>query len=84
MATKTITVMCFSEKTNAAVIAMPGRKFPGLVIQGDTLRSLCDIVEGGDREGALDHLKERLTALRKEYERVLRSAGLPLPYFSQD
>lgn len=34
---KPMTLDVFSEKTNAAVARMPGRQFPGVVMQGDTL-----------------------------------------------
>src|SRR5688500_3212432 len=32
----------FSNETNAAVVRLPGRRYPGVVIQGDSLRILCD------------------------------------------
>lgn len=41
---KTITVDVFSEATNAAVVRMPGRRFPGVVVQGDTLSTLVNDV----------------------------------------
>jgi hypothetical protein len=34
-------VEIFSDATNAAVMRHPGRRFPGLLVQGDTLYSLC-------------------------------------------
>lgn len=34
-------VEIFSDMTNAAVMRHPGRKFPGVLIQGDTLYTLC-------------------------------------------
>ncbi len=34
---RTIEVEIFSETTNSPVIKMPNRKFPGVVIQGDSL-----------------------------------------------
>jgi hypothetical protein len=34
-------VEIYSDATNAAVMRHPGRNFPGVLIQGDTLHSLC-------------------------------------------
>jgi hypothetical protein len=34
-------VEIYSDATNAAVMRHPGRKFPGVLIQGDTLHTLC-------------------------------------------
>jgi hypothetical protein len=34
-------VEIFSGQTNAAVMRYPGRHFPGVLIQGDSLHSLC-------------------------------------------
>jgi hypothetical protein len=31
----------YSDASNQAVIRPPGRKFPGSVVQGDSLESLC-------------------------------------------
>ena len=85
---KTITVDVFSEATNAAVVRMPGRQFPGVVVQGDTLstlvsdvRELCEQIEaGGDVLEDARFLQERLEQLQSHYESVLASHGLSLPY----
>jgi hypothetical protein len=72
------------------VVKAPGRRFPGVVVQGDTLRSLAglatEIVERvGDtedeelRDGLLD-LREQLGGLLSHYEAVLKEHGHPLPY----
>ena len=37
----TATVEIFSDQTNAAVIRHPERRFPGILIQGDSLHILC-------------------------------------------
>ena len=34
-------VEIYSDQTNAAVMRHPGRRFPGVLIQGDTLNALC-------------------------------------------
>jgi len=37
----TATVEIYSDTSNAAVLRHPDRRFPGVLIQGDTLHSLC-------------------------------------------
>lgn len=75
---------------NGAVVRMPGRRFPGVVVQGDSLfvlreevaeiRAACargDLDEATDCAGFLPaDLDEMLTA----YEAELSRHGLPLPY----
>ncbi len=65
-----LTVECFTEQGNNAVIRMPDRKYPGVLIQGDTLKNLLDMAEamlvlsvnGGkelkdEAEGLADHIR---------------------------
>jgi hypothetical protein len=79
-----------SSEPNAAVIRLPGRKFPGIVIQGDSLKILVDCVEDvsglAERSGNLE-LQKSITELRtllksymKVYEEALRGSGQSLPY----
>lgn len=42
---KELTVLIYGEQGNNAVIKMPGRKYPGVLIQGDTLKNLLDTSE---------------------------------------
>ena len=80
-----------SEQTNAAVVRMPGRRFPGVVIQGDDLNSLHvfatmvvrDLKDAGAPEqvrGIAEMLDERLRAYLIHYEQVLAKHGFSLPY----
>ncbi len=34
-------VEIYSDQSNMPVVRHPGRKFPGLLVQGDTLHALC-------------------------------------------
>ena len=34
-------VEIYSDQTNAAVMRHPGRRFPGVLVQGDSLYALC-------------------------------------------
>lgn len=87
---KTIQVEVLSEATNAVVLQTPGRRFPGIVIQGDSLNSLvaaakriCAALGAGRRDEALDQageLHERLVEYQVAYEDGLRRASLELPY----
>lgn len=80
----------YSEKTNQSVVRMPGRKFPGLVLQGDSLCSVfwramavLEELESGDLEHArLDALDvaRALEADVLHYEKVLSEHGIDLPY----
>jgi hypothetical protein len=75
---------------NDAVVRLPGRRFPGIVVQGNTLSSLFSSVRMiserakhcGDEE-LLDEaamLLERFAAMVERYETALTSHGIELPY----
>jgi len=80
----------YSEATNQAIVRIPSRKFPGVVIQGDSLSVLADLAESihdaaknsPDDELASDakQLKNSLNGLLLHYEIVLQEHGIPLPY----
>lgn len=71
----------FAEETNFAVIKLPNRKYPGVLIQGDSLAGLlADIEEAiklfdSDRDEALEALKSIRGELRwrfEAYKKVLK------------
>lgn len=76
--------------TNYAVVHLPGRRFPGVVVQGDSLHLLrCDIAEvrrlaerHQDREldGGIADVLERLEDIERMYVRVCREHGISLPF----
>jgi hypothetical protein len=83
-------VELYSEPTNNAVMRIPGRKFPGVLVQGDSLRTLYlaadavwrRAVKQGDNaltDEALT-LRESLLEMIGGYEMVLAENQLPLPY----
>lgn len=81
------TAKLLSEATNYAVVQLPGRAFPGVVFQGDSLNSLIgDIEEAAaeddpdERNACLADVIERLREVRAHYEAVLGREGLELPY----
>jgi hypothetical protein len=79
--------------TNAAVVQLPGRRFPGIVIQGDTLNSLvgaaATVSRLADHHGSRDlrdeaaALRDDLRRLQAHYEAVLSSRGIALPYVTE-
>lgn len=80
----------FSEASNHAVVRMPGRRFPGSVIQGDTLSNLLQLAgvilreaEGAGRPALTEAAEELYDALRRHldhYESALNEHGMALPY----
>jgi hypothetical protein len=80
----------FSEATNSGIVRMPGRKFPGVVIQGDSLsvffhEAMCAVealADSKDEEAFLGALMmaERLESHLRGYEEALKAEGINLPY----
>lgn len=74
---KKIEVELFSDQGNGAVLRLPERRFPGLLLQGDSLRNLVEMAEsvhalcasGGDElEGEAGALAELLRDMYTWYE----------------
>lgn len=80
----------FSEECNYAIVRMPGRQFPGCVVQGDSLRILLRCAERAaamaSRTGIVElieeiqELKESLEDRLLHYGHVLKAHGMDLPY----
>jgi hypothetical protein len=87
---KLVELEVYSEATGGAVIRPPERRFPGSLIQGDTLSVWCmlakDIHERAekthDEELRCDarRLWEMLNGRQEHYAAVLREHGIGLPY----
>ncbi len=85
-----IQVELLTDQGNGAVLRLPGRKFPGVLIQGDTLSNYLSTVgevlqafERGDSpeaESIVRELRTSLEELRDRYEAALKNHGIPLPY----
>lgn len=79
-----------SETINCPVVSVPGRRFPGVVIQGDSLKILLDqaqeieelAIQGQNEElnAAVAHLKLILSGYVEEYETTMKANGRDLPY----
>lgn len=87
---KQIQIDVLSETVNCPVVQMPGRKFPGVVLQGDSLRILLDSAEevqqlcssgsNADLSLAVASLREKLAGYVASYEKAMTEAGRNLPY----
>jgi hypothetical protein len=83
-------VEIYSDATNAAVMRHPGRQFPGILVQCDTLWSMCyradqaclDLRETlqTDAYTELNDLRNHLWALLTHYKAVLTEHGIPPPF----
>jgi hypothetical protein len=80
----------WSAQLNSSIVRVPGRRFPGVVIQGDSLSILFDLAmyvadgvsktaDSGLRDAA-EELAEKLFAHVKNYELVLEARGVVRPY----
>jgi hypothetical protein len=78
---------------NHAVVQLPGRRFPGVVFQGDSLfllleqvREVREALDAGRldeaKEGAAE-LEDDLAGVLSGYESVLAARGIELPYFKK-
>jgi hypothetical protein len=87
-------VEIYDDTTNKSVMRHPGRRFPGLLLQGDTLHGLCQLADdacsGLDRQrdtrawAELNQLRNALQDYRTHYKQVLSAHDLPLPFSEQD
>jgi hypothetical protein len=81
-------VEIYSDATNAAVIKHPDRKFPGVLLQGDTLHLLCQrtdtALEKLDRSSEaykdLNEIRNTLWSLKTHYKSTLVEHDLPMPF----
>jgi len=86
---KTKEIQVYSEESNLAVVRMPGRRFPGSVIQGDSLSILYGLAVSlyqralkiGDDElmDEAEELKDLLEERIRHYETVLQRHDMELP-----
>jgi hypothetical protein len=79
----------YSDASNKAVIRHPGRAFPGVLVQGDTLHAMVAslryvLVNGAclDEEpaGRLQEVAERMEEMLTHYRSVLIANHIQLPF----
>ncbi len=83
-------VEIYSDASNAAVMRHPERRFPGCLIQGDSLHILVSALTVVESEAnclseeaanELAEVTEQLTQLLEHYKATLLSHGLELPFY---
>ena len=72
---------------NYAVVHLPGRRFPGVVFQGDSLATLCqqlrsllDLSDGGPIHDELEPIVSDLDDVLRSYLDVLERRDLRSPH----
>lgn len=83
-------VKLLSNPSNFAVVQLPNRSYPGVVVQGDTLQGfIAELAEmkklleednGLELASAIDFMKSRLEEARSHYEVICAQNGIDLPY----
>ncbi|MGW0554419.1 DUF6959 family protein [Streptomyces sp. NPDC002926] len=83
----------FTDGGNNAVVRLPGRRFPGVLVQGDFLsilrRDVAAVVEASDRGDDAEArdtaglLLEDLDELLARFSAALEAHAIPLPYRSE-
>ena len=84
-------VEILSDETNAAVMRHPDRAFPGILIQGDSLYTLCSRADHACQEvgrdtpgyGELNYLRNALWSYLNHYKATLMEHGIALPFSEQ-
>lgn len=84
------TAQILSHIPNSGIVQLPGRKFPGIVIQGDTLSNMFDgacyllaeFKKARDEERYFETLMfaEQLQGQLLHYEQTLAKHSMGLPY----
>lgn len=84
------TVEIYSDATNAAVLRHPDRKFPGVLMQGDTLYTLCQAADfvclramskiDDEASAELNDIRNKLWSFLTHYKTVLEENDIPVPF----
>jgi len=85
------TAKILSHYSNSGIVQMPGRKFPGIVMQGDSLfnlhgslvTALADAKRRRDEDTFYDlfSFAQILEGQLLQYEQVLKEIGMENPYY---
>lgn len=89
---KTVEIELYSEASNNAIVRVPGRSFPGAVIQGDSLSILHEHaktlslrlqqlgIQDEELLYAAQELQEQLLDRLLHYQKTLAAHDISLPY----
>ena len=84
-----------SKEPNATVLSVPWRRFPGLLVQGDSLATIYDDLDEAqgllarsnrdpavlsELDATISGLRDRVGTLLRAYEAALAESGIELPY----
>ena len=85
MALSKMEVEIYGEVVNAAVLRLPSRQHPGVLVQGDSLHNLLGLVRGAGKALAegntseacemVEEVREILEGYEGEYRNALAAAG---------
>jgi hypothetical protein len=83
-------VEIYSDTTNAAVLRHPGRRFPGVLVQGDNLHGLCVALDeicsnlrlqiDAETYRRVDDVRNSMQSYLTHYKAVMQQHSLPLPF----
>jgi uncharacterized protein DUF6959 len=83
-------VEVYSEEPGRVIVRHPDRKFPGILVQGDSLHSLCGAADracmgardklDAEQYRELNELRNALWAYLQHYKVVLGEHDMPLPF----
>jgi hypothetical protein len=83
-------VELLSRPINFAIVQLPERSFPGVVVQGDTLNGLVNQLtkmgmlltskQLGELSDEIEDMREQLGEALAHYESVCAARGIELPY----
>jgi hypothetical protein len=87
-------VEIYSDRSNAAIMRHPGRNFPGVLVQGDTLWTLTSRADwlcknlrghvGTEAYQELNDLRNTLQGVLSHYKETLAAYGMRLPFSEQE
>jgi hypothetical protein len=85
-----VEIEVYAQDSNIAVVRMPGRRFPGIVVQGDSLSILyglatsilnhASVTDNLELVDEARELRELLENRLKFYETILQKHSINLPY----
>jgi hypothetical protein len=71
-------IRVLSDTVNNFVVLVAGRKFPGLVVQGDRLHHWLRMAQAGDVE-SVELLEYEIQLAAAEFDRVSEQEGFSVP-----
>lgn len=87
---KKIEIELFTNQGNGAILKLPNRKYPGVLIQGDSLSSLSRMINLASTEfdesnylelkDSIMQIKIEIDNHLKNYENILIEEGIEIPY----